>query len=161
ISPNRTSAVISIYGGQTAANTLVVIDIASLTPRGAILLGQHLRPHGLAFLNDRVVAVTAANTNAVVLVDVVTGELPDVLSVGDDTPHMVVASAEGDRVWTANAGASSVSEIHVGTGEVERLITVDEAPEALAISPDGSHVWVGSNETDRVSVIDAETGEVI
>ena len=61
-------------------------------------------------------------------------------------PISINMTADGSRLYTANIGSDSVSEIDLsgasGPSSVRR-IPVGHGPEGIAISPDGSQVWVG------------------
>ena len=68
-------------------------------------------------------------------------------------------SSDGTRVWVANFGGGTVSEIDASTGTVVKTITVGSEPEG--VSSDGTHVWVANSNGGTVSEIDGSTGTVV
>jgi YVTN family beta-propeller protein len=87
------------------------------------------------------------------------------IPVGSDP---VAVSSDGTRVWVANNGDNTVSEIDALTGTVVNTIPVGTSPEG--VSSDGTHVWVTNTGGDTVqsnggdgtvSEIDASTGTVV
>jgi YVTN family beta-propeller protein len=76
----------------------------------------------------------------------------------DRSPLQVVASADGNWVYTANRTANSVSKIDVGAGKVVAEFAAGEGPTGVAISPDGGTVYVANRVADTLSVIDTATG---
>ncbi|MBT8462579.1 MAG: gluconolaconase, partial [Gemmatimonadetes bacterium] len=59
VSGDGSTAVVTDYGARNGGNTLTVIDVPGLAVARTVDLGDHRRPHGIAFMpGDDVVAVT-------------------------------------------------------------------------------------------------------
>lgn len=148
-------AVVTDYGGRAGGNTLTVIDVPGLRVERTIDLGEHRRPHGIAFLpGDEVVAVTTEESGHVVLVRVADGVVVGAIPTGHAGSHMLAIPAAGGRIYTGNIADATVSELDVSGSRLARTLPAPPEPEAIAVTPDGSEVWVGSNEEGTVSVID-------
>lgn len=154
------TAVVTDYSGQPG-RTLTVIDVPGMKVVRTIDLGEHPRPHGIAFLpGDSVVAVTSEASGHVVLVNIVAGAMRQAVPTQGTGSHMVGVVADGSRAWTGNMRSNTVSELDLRTGKFVRSIAVPETPEAINVTPDGREVWVGSNATGKISVVDPSTGNV-
>ena len=154
-------AVVSDYGAQTGGSTLTVIDVAERRVVRSIDLGSYTRPHGITFLpGDSLVAVTSEASQNVVIVSVARGMVVRGISTGQTGSHMLAVTGAADRIYTANIGANSVSELDVARGETVRMFQVPPAPEGIAVTPDGDQVWVGSNTGGVVSVVNTRDGTV-
>jgi DNA-binding beta-propeller fold protein YncE len=161
LSPDGETVVITDYGGRAAGHSLTVIDLPSQRVVRTIELGPYERPHGIAFLPDtNRVIVTSESTRSVVVVDVSSGRVIDVLPTSQDGSHMLALAARSGRVWTSNIPEGTVSEIDLASGTIARVISVAERPEAIGITPDGAELWVGSNADGSVSVVSVADGEV-
>ncbi|MEN8145471.1 MAG: hypothetical protein ABFS14_11035 [Gemmatimonadota bacterium] len=160
ISSDGQVAVVSDYAGS-GGRTLTVIDVPGLAVARTIELGEHVGPHGIAFLpGDELVAVTAETSKHVVLVDVAAGEVVKSLPTEANSSHMLAVPDQADVIYTSNIRDGTVTEIGIAAGGPIRTFEVPPAPEAIGVTPDGSEVWVGSNRLGTVSVIDTGTGVV-
>lgn len=154
-------AVVTDYGGRPGGSTLTVIDVQALSVERTIDLGEHSRPHGIAFLSgDDLVAVTSEDSRHVVIVRLDDGEIVKVIPTGHPGSHMLAMVASGERIYTSNIGDGTVSELDVAAGSLAGTVNVPPQPEAIGVTPDGSEVWVGSNAEGTVNVIDTASGEV-
>ncbi len=82
------------------------------------------------------------------------------------TPSAVVVSPDGQRLYVANTGSSTVSVINTATGQkidanpsniFSTDISVGSSPGALALSPDGKRLYVANTGSGTVSVINTDT----
>jgi len=162
VSRDGSTAVVTDYGGSGGGNTLTVIDVPGLEVARTIDLGQHRRPHGIAFMpgDDGTVAVTTEGSGDVLLVDVGNGEIEATFPTEGDLSHMLAVPGSADLIYTSDIRDGTVTEIEVARGASIRKFQVPVTPEAVGVTPDGSEVWVGSNDLGVVSVIDTGSGEV-
>jgi YVTN family beta-propeller protein len=153
-------ALVSNYGPRgKPGNTITVIDVARAAVARTLTVAGFVRPHGMAFLpGDTLVAVTAEQGQAVLLVDVRDGRVTDTLPTRGRASHMVALTATGDRAVTANIVDNTISIVDVAGRDSTRVVPVGRAPEGIAVTPDGRSVWVGSNRDSTVMVVDARTG---
>lgn len=161
ITGDGATAVITDYGANTAGRTLTVIDVDNRSVRRTIDLGEHRRPHGIAFLpGDSLVAVTCEGSRSVVLVRVADGSIVQAISTAPAGSHMLAIVGDGSRIYTSDGNTNTVSELDLLAGRVTRTFPVPPRPEAITVTADGAEVWVGSNDEGTVSVIDTRTGRI-
>ena len=103
LSPDGTTAVITDYDGRSAGRSRTVVHVPSLRVIRTIVLGAHERPHGIAYLEDsEQVLVTSESTGSVVVVDVGSGEVTEVLPTSQGGSHMLALPGQATWVWTSN-----------------------------------------------------------
>jgi DNA-binding beta-propeller fold protein YncE len=148
-------ALVSNYGIKgEPGNSLTVIDVARHAVARTISLGEHLRPHGIAFFpGDSMFAVTSETDRAVLIVDFRDGGVRDVLPTNGRATHMLGLSASGQQMVTANIADATISYVEPVGQRTPRLISVARQPEGIAIAPDGRTAWVGSNRDSVVMVV--------
>jgi YVTN family beta-propeller protein len=162
VSPDGRRALVTNYGDQGApGNTLTLIDVASAKVVKTIDLGEHRRPHGVAYLESGRALVTSEASRALLVVDVEAGTVLKAIPTDQDVSHMVAASRDGRRAFVANIGSGSVTVLDVEKGAVVTQVTTGAGAEGIALSPDGSRVWVSNRAADTVSVLDARDGTVV
>jgi YVTN family beta-propeller protein len=153
-------AVVSNYGDRTSiGNALTVIDVSTQTVARSIDLSPHRRPHGIAFLpGDSLLAVTSETSRAVLLVDFRGGTVRAVIPTEQQGTHILAIGPGGGKIWTANVGSGTVTELDVATRRALRTLAVGPGSEGAALSPDGTRLWAASMGTDSTVVIDTRTG---
>lgn len=156
-------AVVTNYGDQaTAGNSLTVLDLRGPSVARTISLGEHRRPHGVAFLaGDHTLVVTSEASQAVLVVDFASGAVEAAIPTGQPASHMLTASADGRRAYTANIVAGTITEIDLENRRTGRTLAIAPMVEGIALSPDGTQLWVGSNQAHTVSIVDTERWEVV
>ncbi len=83
-------------------------------------------------------------------------------------PSAMALSADGRRLYVANANSDTISVIDTGKDAVERTLDVrpsgraplGSAPNALALSPDGKRLYVANAANNAVAVVDLERDAV-
>ena len=162
VSPDGKVAVVANYGDREKPGaTLTVVDIGRAEVDGEIDLGDHTRPHGLVFVGQERVAVTAEGSRHLLVVDLRDRQVASAIDTGQEISHMVTATADGRRAFVANIGSGSVTAIDLRTGRKLADIPTGEGAEGIAVTPDGREVWVTNRGADTLSVIDPETLEVV
>jgi DNA-binding beta-propeller fold protein YncE len=161
VSPDGRMAVIGNYGAQTPGNSLTVVDLRRRAVVRTIDLGEHRRPHGIAWLADgRRVAVTTEASRAVVVVDVASGAVRPIPTDQQGT-HLLALSPDRRRGYTANIGSNSVSLLDLERGTLVRTVTTRPRPEAIDVSPDGRELWtapqIAPGAPGMVTILDAAT----
>ena len=158
VSPDGGTAVIANYGNRSEpGSSLTIIDIAEAEVERTISLGEHTRPHGLAFLSPDRVAVTTEGSAHLVIVDPSSGDLVDAVTTGQRVSHMVSLAPSIKRAFVANIGSGTVTAIDLATGEKLADITTGGGAEGIATTPDGREIWVGNRAADTLSIIDPKT----
>jgi len=163
VSPDGRLAVASNYGTRDApGSTLTVIDVPGARVTRTIDLGEHRRPHGIAFLPDGGrVAVTAEQSRALLIVDVASGSVESAIDTDQEVSHMVVVSPDGKRAYVANIGSGSMTAIDLQTRSRLRTLRTGAGAEGIGLLPDGRTLWVTNREADTVSVIDTTALEIV
>jgi DNA-binding beta-propeller fold protein YncE len=154
-------AVATNYGDRTdVGHALTVIDVSTQTVARSIDIAPHTRPHGIAFLpGDSILAVTSETSRAVVLVDFRSGRVLRAIPTDAQGTHMMAVARGGEKIYTANVGSGTATELDVAAGRVTRTYTAGPGSEGAAVSPDGRRLWVASMGRDSTCVFDTSTGE--
>jgi YVTN family beta-propeller protein len=167
VSPDGRTAVVANYGSVqggafVSGHTLSVYDLTTRTVHGVIDLELNERPHGIQFVggNEKVV-VTVESRSRVVVVDVPGERVVRSISTEAGGSHMLVASPDGKRVYTANMGSASVSVLDLENGRYVTSIPTGAECEGIDITPDGGQVWASNRAANTVSVIDTTSLEVV
>ncbi|MDX2088415.1 MAG: hypothetical protein SFX73_11220 [Kofleriaceae bacterium] len=161
IAPDGTRAVVSNYGDQAAlGRTLTVVDLVGLKIAKTIELGDYRRPHGMAFLDDHRVIVTAEVNASVVIVDLDAGKVERGIFTSQQGSHMLARVPGTQRVYVANIGSGSITPIDVAQGAAGDSAPAIATSEAIAVTPDGAQVWTASLSENKVVVLDAKLGKL-
>ena len=164
VSPSGLLALIANYGGPGAAgagSSLTLIDVPGAKVLKTIDLGEYRRPHGILFLDERRVLVTAEANKALLEVDVETGKVTSAVPTGQAVSHMVAVTPDGGRAFVANIGSGSMTAVDLRGKKHLKDVPTGEGAEGIAVTPDGKQVWVTNREADTVTVVDAATLKVL
>ena len=156
-------AVITNYGDRSGpGNSLTIIDLQTVTVAKTIDLGVYQRPHGIAVLPSRDVAlVTSEVSQVVILVNLATGEVESAIPTGGRASHMLALTGDGRRVYVSNIVDGTITEIDLELGKPLRQVPIADFVEGITVNPDGALVWIGSNKDKTVSVFDPESGTIV
>ncbi|MBL9100784.1 MAG: hypothetical protein JNL82_07495 [Myxococcales bacterium] len=159
VAPDGALAVVCNYGEAVPGDSLTIVDLQTRSVARTIGLGEHRRPHGVAFVPGQpgVVAITSETSEALLLVDIARGQVLAAIPTGQKGSHMVALRADGTRAYTANIGDGSVTELDLLARAPLGVHPVAAKAEAIALSPDGAALWVGSNDEHTVTVLDTAT----
>jgi len=189
--PDGALAFISNYtAGNGSANTLTVIDLNAKSLAGPIDLGAISRPHGLWIANGKLY-FSAEGSKAVGRYDLAAKRIDWLMGSGQSRTHMVIATADGSKVFTTNIGSATVSIFEPagggnrGGGAPSRaggpppggaapgrgpggapewnvtVIPVGRGAEGFDLSPDGREIWTANAQDASVSVIDVAAKSVV
>lgn len=162
VSADGTLAVISNYGDREApGSSLTVVDIPHAAVLRTIDLGEHSRPHGLAWVGEDRIAVTTEGSAHLLVVDLESGSIDDHIGTAQEISHMVAVTPDGRRAFVANIGSGTVTVMDLSTGSKLADIETGDGAEGIAVKPDGSEVWVTNRAADTLSVIDPESLEIL
>ncbi|MEO6367453.1 MAG: YncE family protein, partial [Steroidobacteraceae bacterium] len=156
------TAVVSNYGGQTAGDSLTVVDLDTRKERARVNLGDLHRPHGLA-TSGRFAYFTAEDARHIGRLDTATGQVDWRFPTNQQRTHMVVASRDGRTLFTSNMGSSNISIIERSADGAARqtLVNVGKTPEGLDLTPDGRQLWTSNAEGGSVSIVDVATRKLV
>jgi YVTN family beta-propeller protein len=94
-------------------------------------------------------------------VDTKTRSLVGEIPTGASHTHMFVISPDGQRIYTANNEAGSVSVLDVRARTLVATIPISKKVQRISISPDGKFVFTQDQQTPRIVVIDTATNAVV
>jgi YVTN family beta-propeller protein len=158
VSPSGRWAVVSNYGGDTPGTTLTVLDLLHGRVARTVSLGEHRRPHGLAWTADgRRLLVTSQVDSSVLVLDAVAWRVERTIRTNQQTSHMVALSPDGRFAYVGNVGSGTVTQLDVRRGVALRTTPTGAGAEGIAVSPDGREVWVADRAANTVGVLDAAT----
>jgi DNA-binding beta-propeller fold protein YncE len=165
-SPDGRMAFVPIYGDSgvglpgSDGRTLDVIDLASRRRVATVDFGEPQRPHAAAFGPDGRLYVTAELTRSIQVVDSRTHKVVDAIPTGQPESHMLVLSSDGQRAWTSNVGAGTVSAIDIASKTVTAVIHVAARAQRIALSADERWLFTADQDAPRLAVIDTKTNKL-
>ena len=162
VAPDGVTVVVGDYGDAAPGNTLSVFRLDSDDERRVIDLGTYYRPHGIVFMpdGDRVL-VTAEHNQALILVNIRSGEIEKTYATAARGSHMVARNDDATLAVTANIPDGSVSIIDLRTGERTGIVATGAGAEGIAVRAGTDEAWVTNRSADTVSVVDLRTREVL
>jgi len=157
------TALVSNYGTRyNPGSSLSVIDIPAMKLVGFIDLPRIRSPHGLVFLEDGVrAAVVAEGSKRVLIVNIETGEIEQVMRTLQEMPHLVVLNEKKGQIFVSNIVSNTVNVYDVNSISGVKMLYTGQNPEGLAVSPDGEEVWIAERVGNSLSVVDTETLEIV
>lgn len=162
-----------VYSANQNDNTVSVIDAASLTKVGDLVLGYpagekkllsplyngQINVHGLSYSPQRQeLAIASTVTNAITRLDTKTGKVKDVIYVGRN-PHEPRYNNDGSEIWVTVRGENHVAVIDSDSGKIIRKIELESGPGMVAFSKDGSLAFVTSSFDNHFWIIDSSSKE--
>jgi DNA-binding beta-propeller fold protein YncE len=155
ISPDGTKAAVVAYGGKS----IDIFDIASRERQKTIDLGPNQGPHGIVWLADGRIVATTERSRSVAIVDPAKGELIASIPTDQEGTHMVAATRDGTRAYTANIGGGTVTVIDLERGAKIADHDIGGRPEGIALSLDEQVLWVADLDGARVQAFDRRSFE--
>ncbi len=166
VSPDSRFAFVPIYGNSgvgkpgTDGATIDIVDSHDRKLAATIDLGKPLRPHRAEFGPDGLLYVTAELAKAVDVIDPATRKVIAEIPTGAIESHMIVISPDGQRAYTANVAAGSVSVLNLKQRSLVTVIPIAQTVQRISISADGKRVFTHDQGTPRIAVIDTTTNKV-
>lgn len=155
VSPDGKRAVVTNYGGQAElGRSLTVVELTGFTVEKTVDLGEFRRPHGIAFLDDVRVIVTAEVNAAVVIVDIAKGSVESSISTSQEGSHMVALTPDKQTAYVANIGSGSITPIDLVAKSAGASMPAIATSEAIAVTPDGAQVWTASLKENTILAFD-------
>ncbi len=154
-------AFVANYGTQQVlGSSLSVIDLEAKKELRRVDLGALRRPHGIVFVGGKVYFTCEVN-RVIARYDPATDKVDWIMGTGQDATHMLVASADAKRIYTANIRSNTVTVFDSTTPPMKVIqIPVGNQPEGIDLSPDGKELWVGQNSEGKITIIDTATNKV-
>ncbi|HEV2445887.1 MAG TPA: beta-propeller fold lactonase family protein, partial [Candidatus Sulfopaludibacter sp.] len=142
------------------ANTIAVVDVATMRKTADIDLGRFHRPHGLALLGDGRLLATIERPFGLILVDPRERRVVRDYDVKGKSPHMVIPTPDGGRAFVSDVDSDSVAAIRLADGTA-RTIATGAHPQGGVFSADGRFLYMTNTEGSQISIIDAGAAAVV
>ncbi len=162
-SPDGRTVVVTNYNKQGAGQqkTLSVIALPGGDTIKTIDLGEYRAPHDVRWIDDTRVVTTAEGSQALLVVNVTTGQVERTFKTELAVSHMLALSTDRTRIYCSNMRDGSVSAFDFKTGRKIKDVKTGKECEGVGVTPDGRWVWAGNRAEDTISVIDTKTLEVV
>jgi YVTN family beta-propeller protein len=154
VSQDGKTAVVTNYGSSTPGSSLTVIDIPTAKISSTVSLGKYTHPHGIAFINNSEVLVTAEDQKAVLRVDIKTATIKNI-STDQEVSHMVAIDSKSAKAFVANINSNSISVVDLNTNLNTKDIPTGKGAEGIDFNPKTNEVWVTNRGENTISIIDA------
>lgn len=163
VSPDGRTVVVTNYNKQGAGQqkTLSVIALPSGDTIKTIDLGEYRAPHDIRWIDGTRVVSTAEGSQALLVVNIATGEVERVFKTEQAVSHMLALSTDRTRLYCSNMRSGSVSAFDFTTGQKIKDIQTGKECEGVGVTPDGRWVWAGNRAEDTISIIDTRSLEVV
>lgn len=163
VSPDGRTVVVTNYNKQGVGQqrTLSVIALPSGDTIKTIDLGDYRAPHDVRWVDDTRVVTTAEGSQALLVVNVTTGQVERTFKTELAVSHMLALSADRTRIYCSNMRDGSVSAFDFQTGQKIKDVKTGKECEGVGVTPDGRWVWAGNRAEDTISVIDTTSLEVV
>ena len=156
VTPDQRFAYLSNYAPP--GNTISVIDLVQKKHVTQIPTGRFTRIHGTAMAPDgRHAYFTAGQTGFVVEVDTRTNKVTRGIATHGKISHMVLVSADGQRLYTANIETQDVSVIERASGQLLTKVACGRGCEGMAFTPDGKYLWAANQTGGTITIIELAT----
>lgn len=160
VSPDGRFAVVTDYGTrEIAGGTLTVVDVPKARVIRTINLAPGSRPHGIEWLDDDTVAVTAEGIRSLLLVNVESGEVETKIAIDQDVAHMLALSQDTGRAFVANIGSGTATAVDLKAGAHLENLEAGAGSEGIAVARDGTELWVTNRGDDSVTIFSTESLE--
>lgn len=155
ISPDKSRAVITNYGDQHPGNSLTVIDLDNKEIHKTISLGKYTRPHGVEWFSDNEkVIVTVEDQKAVVIINVISGDILKSIRTNEEVSHMVALGPEETTAYVTNLGSGSVSILDLRKEQASTTLETGNGTEGVVAIPKTNEVWITNRSANSISVLD-------
>lgn len=162
VSADGKIAVTTNYGAERNGTTLSVIDLDAQKEIHRVELEGLRGPHGITFVGGKFY-FTAEGSNAVARYDPAKNAVDWTMTTSQDGTHMLVVTADGNTIFTANIGSNSVTSLRrdpkTSTWKTAQT-AVGKGPEGIDLSPDEKEVWAANSGAGTVSMLDVASGKV-
>lgn len=158
VSPDGQHVALACYGGTTVD----LFETETLDRVASIELGADARPHGIVWMADGTIYVTAEGRQSVARIEGALSDDPAVreFPTGKRGSHMVAVAPDESAAWTTDLGSRTVTRIDLSGDAAPLSVTVGEEPEGIWLAPDGSALWVSARGSDQAFELDPTTMEV-
>lgn len=165
-SPDGKLAYVPIYGdsgvGAPGSNgdSVDVINIAERKIVHIIKMPSAVRPHCAIYAPDGMLLVSSELTDSVDIINPKTNEVVGSIPTRQKESHMIALTTNGERGYTANVGAGTVTALDISGRRAIAVIPVARAVQRISVSQDGRWAFTTDQSKPRLAVIDTRTNKV-
>jgi len=141
------------FNSMQGSNTLVSIDMASLTERWTVRVGR--TPAGVLWHRDKVL-VALMGENGIAELDPLSGSVTRRVPTGEGA-HNIFLTDDGATLYVSNRIGGSLSALDPVTLAVRRTYVVPGGPDDIGIDQAGN-IWIALRFAEAVAVLDPVTG---
>ncbi len=156
-SPDARTIVVANYGTETHGNTISVIDVLSRTVTKTIDLAEYQRPHGILFLTNDTICVTAERQKKLCIIDIREGIVKAAIDTDQEASHMVAVTPDSGLAFVANIRSGSVSVIDLQKQKLTKVIPTAPGAEGVFAHPTRGEVWITNRSANTVTIIDTKS----
>lgn len=160
-SPDGKTVIVCNYGQREPGHTLTVIEVEKQRAARTIDLVDYHRPHGIVYLDERTIVVTAEVEKKLLVVDVEDGRVVSAIDTDQDISHMVAVTPDERYAFVANIGSGSASVIDLKGRQLVKVVETAPQAEGVAAHRSRPEVWVSNRRANTISVISTESLEVL
>lgn len=149
-------ALISHFGdilNRFPGDSISMIDIQHSTLIKTIKLPKNSRPHGLAFLSENEVLVTAQGLQSLLVVNYETGALIKQLALPGNGAHLIVVDRSKSYGYITNTESGTLTKIDLKSFAVVQEVKIGQEVEGIDLSPRDDLLLVANRKEDYVAVI--------
>lgn len=158
ISPKGDYAVVSNYGIIIPGSTITVFYLKNNYRKRIISLNGHLRPHGLVFVSNEVIAVSVETYKSVLLVDIANGSINQEIPTEAMGSHML--TKVNDYLFSSNIFSGSITRLSL-VNENMQIFNVIEGIEALGYNRVANILVTASRTKNMLYGINPTTGKIL
>jgi YVTN family beta-propeller protein len=116
----------------------------------------YVSPYKLDISNDgNTLYVVGQESNELVVVDLVSGDVIDKVPVGE-RPHTVVLDHANQYAYVSNQWADNIFRIDLASREIVDTLSGGSGPAGMVLSPDDTYLWCVNSYSNNVSVFNLE-----
>ena len=163
VSPDGRTVAVTNYNKQGAGQqkTLSIVALPGGDTVKMIDLGEYRAPHDIRWVDDTRVVTTVEGSQALLVVNVTSGQIERVFKTDQAVSHMLALSTDRTRLYCSNMRSGSVSAFDFKSGQKIKDIQTGKECEGVGVTPDGRWVWAGNRAEDTISIIDTKSLEVV
>lgn len=151
VSADGTRAVVLGYNNES----YIVDASADFTTADVTTVNLGTRSVDVAITPDGSMVYFAPQQNSIIEVDLTDIDDPVITTIAaDHDALMLVVSADGKRVYTANYGFESTSVFDTTTDTMLSTVHTGSRPVAVAVTADGSKAYVVNRDSKTVSIVE-------
>jgi len=158
----RTVALASPSTRMGNANKVSLVDVGSARLLRSIDLGSFRWPHGIAFLDARMLVVSSQTRSGIVFVETDLGAPIVPVEAPGSKPYLLHVAHASGRIYTSSPQTNTMAEYDLAKRTFVRDIRVPGEPAGFAVSPNGHTLWISTGSHDKegtIVVLDARSGE--